>query len=930
MDCIAFLALGSFWDNSTGWWDDLKAYIKVPESAFAFIQAEKAFRQTISKKEGADITESPGASIKALTMPDFQGYQLNWALSAVRAGKYSLLFKYNAKSSRSMKIEFSETNIISEFPETTKKWGFEGVPVEAKQGNHILTLETLEKGITLDWIALVPGDINPEKYGKTLDQWLEKSSWFEKATRQTAKKCEEQGIAPPTWKDFLKMKQMPSEKELKMYAEKGKDEISASLKKILKQQTPLLETTWRIPPFKGIGEETGLSPEYYKRLLKYLRYSAPLMKDWPHFKGCRYHKRDDHLEHGVRQNAVVAFAYSTILLGTFDEGIAGVPRSQIEEELIRLLRYIAITHNANFLPTGDGDSWGDHWQSAHWANFAVHAAWQVWDRIPEDVKLMTLRMLIHEANRFNERPPDSGVKFDTKAEENAWNSQIIALASCMLPDHPNNSIWKEQSIVWMLNSLVREEDRNETSIVDGKPVKDRVKAVTIHPDFTLENHGRVHPDYMACGYLKLRNAHLYKAGGIPVPESCFYGIGETFDILYHLTATNGSFFYVNGQDWRPHRHDTCLIMWGCTNTLMNDPKGAFLERATLDFLARMHAPFKNGTVADSRTYIYPNPEEEMMARYAEMYILHRMYGDGPEPVSKSDFLESQSYTRVFEIGGFVTHRTPTKFASFAWKNGAMGLVFPSDDTWFTAPSERGLVGRISCKDADDTKPKVLDHFIKAKDGFRFGARIERCGGKIDQWMAMVSLPEDPVIYMERLEARQQVTINERATAMAAIFNEDAPGISPNFRTLYFKGGKEKITGESPEPEKLRQWKSHWLNAEGKFGFITTQPQVWYRDNNKYRRGRLEEEIIGNFQKGQKTYNPGEEIGFTGIVLIPNESPEQTTQQTLRMERKGNNIFICHFKGIAIMANLGKEQERFEFNNKSYKLNFLEIMVIEDK
>lgn len=925
---IVFIALGSFWDDSAGWWDDLRASIRTPSTARAFIEAEAAFRHNAPRNAPLQSINIPGSSGKAVKLWD-QSEQ-EWALFADQKGKYKILFKYStALPFARRKITIGKRQIVCQFPKSGSwnDWGYIAVPVELDQGIHILRMNTPINGINLDWIALAPDELDINTYAITFDRFLRMRPWVEKASAYMKKKLKTSGIEPPQWEEWINGKRLPPQKDL----EQQKDKMFADIKKVIDQYVEkdraLLISTCRTSPFRGLGGESSLSKEYYRRLLRYVRFSAPQFKEWPYAPGCRYHKRDDHLEHGVRQNAVVAFAYSVLLQGFWDQTIAGIPRSQAEKDLVELLRYLAITHKANFLPTGDGEPWGDHWQSAHWAASAGHAAWLVWDILPNDVKLMTARMVIHEADRFNNRPPDSGVENDTKAEENAWNSQIIVLAACMLPSHPNNSLWHERAITWMLNSLVREKDLEDTRMIDGKPAKDRLRVVTIHPDYTLENHGRVHPDYLACGYLKLRNVHLYKAAGLPVPESCFYNVYETFEILYHLSAVNGSFFYVNGQDWTPHRHDTSLVMWGNVNTLKKDTQAAFLERATLKFLQRMHAPFSNGTLYDPRTYIYPNPEEEMMARYAEMYLHHRMYGDGPEPASREEFLKNQSFARVYDIGGFVTHRTPTKFASFAWKNGAMGLVFPSDDTWFTACSERGLVGRIVCEGVSDSRPKILKHTVTEGDGFSIGVHIERCEGKIDQWAAMISLPEDRVFYLERLEARDKVNVKEIATAMAAVFNEDAPGISPNYRIIYHELGEEKIDGVSDEPERTITWDSKWANIAGRMGFVTTNDKFAYLDNNAYKRGRLEEELIGNYQKDPGMKDAGQELSATAFVLLPNQKAEETKKIALTLEKKGKNVLFARMGEMRVLANLGSEREEISLLGETIPLDSLEVKIL---
>jgi len=98
-----------------------------------------------------------------------------------------------------------------------------------------------------------------------------------------------------------------------------------------------------------------------------------------------------------------------------------------------------------------------------------------------------------------------------KRRKNAWNSEVIALARCMFPEHPNARLWHERAIVYMINSFSTRADHADGSMVDGKRVNDWVTTTNIHPDFTLENHDRVHPDYLSTFSLNLRQRDLLQA-----------------------------------------------------------------------------------------------------------------------------------------------------------------------------------------------------------------------------------------------------------------------------------------------------------------------------------------------------------------------------------------------------------------------------------
>jgi len=605
---------------------------------------------------------------------------------------------------------------------------------------------------------------------------------------------------------------------------------------VMQGDLPKLQTIYRIAPTQALGPETSLSREYFRLLNRYVRYARTDMRDWPAEPGAKFHKRDGSKEHDVRQNATVALAFAVLSeYGDFRDAEAGTTREQVRADTVALVRYLAVTHVANFLPTGDGKPWGDHWQSAFWTGIAGHAAWLIWERLPDDSRVMVARMIVHEANRFNERPPDDGEWADTKAEENAWNSEVIALASCMFPQHPNAGLWRQRTIIYMMNAFSTKSDHADATMVDGKPVKDRVTTICIHDDFTLENHNRVHPDYLSTFTLNLRNAILFRMAGQETPEATFHHVADAFKVFAHLTAANGSLFYINDQDWWPHRHDVPLMAGGLVSVLLRDADAATIERGALAWLKRMHTRFADGRAFDPREYNYPNHEEEMMARYAEMYLAHRLFGEGPRPKSREAFETAQSGVRVFDAGGFVTHRTPDKFVSFAWVNGAMGLIYPKGDTWFTSPDGRSLTGRITVRGTKDTLPKLEAKNVtalnarggKSADGFAFVGRFARCEGKVEQRLAMISLPDKPVIYIERLHARADVDVQEVATGIIAVLNEDAKPLTRNERTVWTAAGGQVMRGAANDPAKLHVWETDWANVDDRIGIVRspafTQP-----------------------------------------------------------------------------------------------------------
>lgn len=107
-------------------------------------------------------------------------------------------------------------------------------------------------------------------------------------------------------------------------------------------------------------------------------------------------------------------------------------------------------------------------------------------------------------------PYDSCCDGDTKAEENAWEAVFLAWASGLFPDHPHAAAWEEKGRLLASLSIVTDSDR---AFFEGQQI------VTVHDDFTLENHGlSPNPYYAAATLMLLRMGALaYRMTGRTPP-----------------------------------------------------------------------------------------------------------------------------------------------------------------------------------------------------------------------------------------------------------------------------------------------------------------------------------------------------------------------------------------------------------------------------
>lgn len=350
-------------------------------------------------------------------------------------------------------------------------------------------------------------------------------------------------------------------------------------------------------------------------------------------------------ENNIRPVADEAFALAVSLkTKAYDSKITGVEKSTAEQRLKKMVVSLAFHHKVT---TKDG--WGNAWQSALWASRAGQAGWLIWDDLSLQERKYIQNMVIYEANRFNTYPPpyyrDPNGKInypgDTKAEENAWNSTILQLATAMMPNHPNNQIWRIKMLQLMISSFARPLDITSREIVDGKTLSQWLKGSNLINDGTLINRGRLHPDYMTTVSLNIQAAMTYALAGLPVPKTATYNA----DIIYKALS-DGKFFnsniYVNGQSKINYPRGTVLGTARRMNFATLDIEAdvfGFDYSATKkgDYWANLHAnAVKTMQLRskDGRTYLYKNEDkypgrEEWVAELAaEGYLAKWLQNQG--------------------------------------------------------------------------------------------------------------------------------------------------------------------------------------------------------------------------------------------------------------------------------------------------------------
>jgi hypothetical protein len=271
-------------------------------------------------------------------------------------------------------------------------------------------------------------------------------------------------------------------------------------------------------------------------------------------RGRRYFGSGDAGEDCIRSMGNLCFA-----LGVLAEREGGERHHGL---LTDLLWYLCDAHRTGEGRTARGGRWGLEWQSSWWAAKMALGARLVWGSLATDLRGAVERVVAGEADRHLGRDAPTGLFRDTKAEETAWDAEILAVGVNLMPAHPNAPAWRVKLVEFLANTFSTPGDRISEARLDGARVRDAVYTCNVHADYTLENHGAYHFCYVAsCLVSKSWTAYAFADEPGRTPGALDHGVAGVWG-LAAKTFLNDRFAYISGQDWARYAYGEYFIVAG--------------------------------------------------------------------------------------------------------------------------------------------------------------------------------------------------------------------------------------------------------------------------------------------------------------------------------------------------------------------------------
>ncbi|EEF62339.1 coagulation factor 5/8 type domain protein [Pedosphaera parvula Ellin514] len=417
---------------------------------------------------------------------------------------------------------------------------------------------------------------------------------------------------------------------------------------------------------------------------------------------------------GIRGSSGVAVSYA-VLVKAFPNDPKNATRIS---RITKALNYAANTHVSGTNVCKDGLKWGHDWQTAEWGSSMGFACVLVQSNLSTATVQACQRAVADEATYRSGVAPASGYISDTKAEENGWDSNILALGAAWMSTNANAGAWLTASKQYLANTYT-------VANTNGDPLASWVTTVTLYPDFALQNHGFYHPTYemvagMSMGDSLLMARQANSAIAAQLQPFAEHNVINVWNQLTNMVMDSGEFAYPAGLDWALHDYEqNSYVAWLAAH--FNDPMARWAD-GKLAQLVR----YRQQVNGDGRFVGESEPNgfyrEAVEAKRTAIAYLHW---------ANADFLDGSSVAPGSDVSFFsdvqvITHRSSFSFFSLSYGSRIMGMIevpaTPGPTNTFVASPK--LPGMIGLGALGNPTAATLISFVTNANGFDAELRLQ--------------------------------------------------------------------------------------------------------------------------------------------------------------------------------------------------------------
>ncbi len=360
-----------------------------------------------------------------------------------------------------------------------------------------------------------------------------------------------------------------------------------------------------MPPLALPKVENAMSRRYLQVLMRWVPVALRAFNVWPERPHCG-HFFGGVFWYGLETSGPIATLALVASSPEFDPGLVGCPAVELRQIALQGLRYLCLTHDTGPVecvrpqhswgrPEPAGTKWGERGQGffresqcGQTIAYLALTATLLDDVLGDEERTMLAAIATDYLARFGAMAPRSGVYYDTQTEENGWTALGLVASLLLTSTPPTATLWAHVQRWMFCTATMPQDSANGAAFADGTSVREWCQQTyTLLPDSTAENHGFVHPGYMAATLTlsgeALNLLHLYRQ---PIPPHLFWHRQDCYNVLKRWCDSAGAPHCPQGMDWPYFDYIAYSFLHATANLYLEDADAARLERCMLDTVER--------------------------------------------------------------------------------------------------------------------------------------------------------------------------------------------------------------------------------------------------------------------------------------------------------------------------------------------------------
>lgn len=597
-------------------------------------------------------------------------------------------------------------------------------------------------------------------------------------------------------------------------------------------------------------------------------------------------------EAGVRTNADLSMIAA--FLCKYGKGKVrlpdGVTWEELEQMALHTLVFAYSTHKANRLKTcAGGKYWGsisksDHvWESSLWAMSVAYSAFFQWDKLSSQQKKYIENLLKAECNYELERSIPTGHVGDTKAEENGWETNVLAVTLGLFPDDPLADKWFQRLRAFAINSYSHPSDKNNTTITDpdydNVTIADFYEGQNLYDDYTLQNHNFFHSSYQNVVIQELGESAL----ALKLFQQTLYGKEKWHtnalmhncqkvmdNVLNWFALADGELAMPNGNDWSLFLYDQ-ITSYSTMACFLSDSNALMLEN-----LAYQNIKKRQQTTTDGSWLLRPDVQARRMGvqahRVMMTWLMHEMISTAMiTPTDWDEFLRHYSQAKYFQSQDIVRAATKDRFTCFSWSKGLdsyTGYIAVNSDSCnnlivpYRSNNTGNFIGNYIIEGRRTNATPVGKAVTELQgNGYVLNGELLTNDSALNNRYAIYSTPGNAVIYLDYVTALDNVAITAEQGGLMAISTD--PFTSPS----------RKIYNDNFD----------WLNIDNHFGFVSHSGKKMTFGDCSNNNSILTSKLYPLYSDSLRTVSKGEIVDSRHVIYYSNVDTTTTHQMSLQLQ-----------------------------------------------